>query len=112
MNENLYDFYLNILMEKSRNNPLYQYSLLMFYNQGILWDIELYKKQNLYTNLEISLLKETEKRVYIGIGGRKNTIIESLKPFLRTVNYFASIPPLLYYFPEIVPPLNQEIFEN
>jgi len=108
MNENLYEFYIKQINSKARNNPIYQYSLLVLYTQGILWSIEKYKNTKLYCDLEKELIKETEKRIYVGIGGRKNIITDFVKPYLRNVDYLASIPPLLFYFPEITPKINQE----
>jgi len=103
MNEKLYNFYINKLMRKSRNNPLYQYSLLIFFNQGILWDIEKYKKTELFSHLADKPVSRTEKRIYIGIGGRKKITIENTEPYLRKIDYFSTIPSLLNFFPELTP---------
>ncbi len=108
MNENLYKFYTNKLIKKSRNNPLYQYSVLIFFNQGILWDIEKYKKSELFSYINDKPINRTEKRVYVGIGGRKKMIIEHVKPYLRRVDYFSTLAPLLSFFPELTPPIVQE----
>ena len=108
MNENLYRFYTNKLIKKSRNNPLYQYSVLIFFNQGILWDIEKYKKAELFSHVNDKPVTRTEKRVYVGIGGRKKIIIQSAPPYLRGVHYFSTLAPLLSFFPELTPPISQE----
>ena len=104
MNEYLYNFYVEKIMELSRRTPLYQYSMLVFLNQGILWDIEKFKKTNLYTNLSDKPIARTEKRIHIGVG-RKKVTIEAAEPYLRKVDYLSCIPSLLYFFSDLTPEL-------
>jgi len=106
MNENLYNFYIEKIMELSRKTPLYQYSMLIFLNQGILWDIEKYKNTKLYSNIADKPFARREKRVYIGVG-RKKTTVESVEPYLRRVDYLSCVPSLLYFYSDLTPELHQ-----
>ena len=101
MNENLYNFYVKKIMKIGRINPLYQYSVLIFLNQGILWDIKKYKESKLYSSIDKKPFQRTEKRVYISVGRRKVSF-DTVEPFLRKVDYMATIPPLLYFYPELI----------
>jgi hypothetical protein len=108
MFETLYSFYLNKLIKYSRTNPLYQYPMLVFFNQGILWDIEKYKKATLFSYLDDKPFSRKEKRIYVGVGGRKKITSDNVEPYLRKFNYFNTIAPLLGYYPELTPPLIQD----
>ncbi len=105
MNENLYNFYVSKLITYSKTSPVYQYPVLVFLYQGISWDIEKYKKNKLYSILEINNSRK-EKRIYVK-AGRKKVIINTKNPYLRNFNYFSSLSPLIYFFPELIPDITQ-----
>ena len=107
LNESLYNFYINQLIKMAKTNPLYQYPMLLIFNNGILWDIERYKKAKLYTSLTAFSVKKTQKRIYIGLGGRRRLFVDDAPPFLRTVNYFSTVSVLLGIFPEVQAPLSE-----